>query len=135
MGQVAAPVVWGAVGMAVGALLNAAASDDEGRQYLYHFTDERGYLGITEENTIAVSRTFGVTWFSPTPYQSASKARQELALPRTPVGYFEVPVQDVQPMSPSLRVEPKYDQPGGGVEIIVTHSVSARNARFVRIGP
>jgi hypothetical protein len=58
-------------------------------------------------------------------------AQARLALPRTPEGHFEVPMERVQEPSAPSTVEPYYGQPGGGTEITTEHPIDVTDLPFI----
>jgi hypothetical protein len=72
-------------------------------------------------------------YVTPTRYGSGAQAQAELALGRTPSGYFEIPQSRLPGLQGPHRVEPWADQPGGGVECWVTCSVNAESLKWFPI--
>jgi hypothetical protein len=66
-------------------------------------------------------------------------AQQALSLKNTPTGYFQVPVEDAEPMSRPTVVNAHdfgdFQTSGGGLEIKAPHPVSIENATWHSIGP
>lgn len=79
-----------------------------------------------EDDRIVESVSSGPdTWYSPTKYDNENQAEQELAMPQTPhhrVG----PINDVKMPSFAVgprKVQPNFNQPGGGVEVSVQNAI------------
>jgi RHS repeat-associated protein len=102
-------------------------------QYYNHYTDAAGLAGITADGVIAPSSD-GFVYMTPTPYVSGSQAQEKLALSRTPVGYFRVPIVNVGAAERG-PVPPGNGQPGGGFEIRAPRPVSVQGAQWVPVGP
>ena len=66
----------------------------------------------------------GKVWLAPVLYASASQAMGPLALPDPPPdGYFEIPRDRLQDLYGPYCVDPKFGQPGGGIEYWTTQSI------------
>ena len=103
-----------------------------GDQRYYHYTDERGRVGIQRSETIKPSN--GRVYVSPTRYGSGQQAQRELGLAREPSGFFEVPGNRLPGLQGPGPVKPTTTQPGGGVECFVTCSVDARGLDYTPLG-
>lgn len=68
----------------------------------------------------------GHVYLTPDKYASGREARERLALPVAPTGYFEVPEERLSDPTPPRPVEASGALPGGGIEVTVTHSVDVR---------
>lgn len=100
-----------------------------------HYTNNARRAQIEAVGRIIPSPTTGRIWFTTTMYTSAALARSELALPRTPDGYFEIPHDRIVDTAGPECVPPDFDQPGGGVQYWSTHAINAVGLEWVPIGP
>lgn len=103
-------------------------------QYVYHYTNTDGALGIANSGVINPSGD-GFTYVTNTVYPSGSMAQIELDLRITPVGYFEIPYENVAGRivwGPVTRIN---GFAGLGWQGKVLGPVSIGGGRFVPIGP
>jgi RHS repeat-associated protein len=114
------------------AVLEIGAEEaDLGESIFYHYTDEAGRAGIEAAGEINPGATTGRVFVSSTEYSDAATAQAELALPRSPTGYFEIPESRLPGLTEPSTVDPNVGQPGGGLECWVTCSVDVSGLKFV----
>ena len=119
----------GALGLAT-----SLTGDTLHNQYVYHFTTQAGYDGISATRSILPSGD-NLVYVTPNAYLSGEQAQSDLALRNTPTGYFVIPKESILPANPPTIVAPANGQPGRGLEITVPLPVSAAGAAFIRIEP
>lgn len=96
----------------------------------FHYTDDVGRMGIQGSELLRPGAS-GRTFLSPTRYSGAGHAQAELALPRTPTGYFEIPASRVSNVTAPTRVTPNFGQPGGGLECWTTCPINMSGLKWV----
>ena len=101
---------------------------------LRHYTTEAGRLAIQADGEIRIGLS-GRTFLTSAVYATATEAQADLALPRTPAGYFEVPRSRLGDLRGPTCVQPQYGQPGGGTQYWVTSPISAQGLTWVPINP
>ena len=90
-----------------------------GPKVLHHYTTFDSADKISKGGTIKVGAS-GKIWLTPDVYTSGVEARANLALNKTPDGYFPVPVERLANLSGPTPVEPAGGEPGGGTEYVTT---------------
>jgi hypothetical protein len=98
---------------------------------LRHYTTQEAADAIEKGGTINPGVNSGKIWVTPDGYASGAEAQAQLALNKTPEGYFEFPASRVLEPSPPSIVEPYYDQPGGGTEITTGQPIDVRGIPFI----
>jgi len=90
--------------------------------YRYVGDAEKQYI---DQNKMIRSQS-GKTYFSPDLYETATDARQRLALPALPAWRVGPIPADEMPDFDAVALQaasPKYGQPGGGLECATNHTV------------
>lgn len=95
----------------------ALNGDTYNQEFVYHYTSLSNAKGILESGAIKVpDEEDGQVYFTPDEYSSGAEAQNSLALPRTPDGYFKIPLGRVVGPSDVTEVEPANGMDGGGLE-------------------
>ncbi len=104
--------------MAVGSGVapETAASGDNAASTLRHYTSQPAADSISKGGAIEPGAS-GKIFVTPDLYVNGADAQSRLALPITPDGFFDIPVNRILDPSLPSTVEPVYPQPGGGTEI------------------
>jgi hypothetical protein len=123
-----------AADVATGLRVAPRAVAGSGDGVLRHYTDDVGRVGIESSGAIRPGAD-GRVYVTPTRYSGGAQAQAELALGRTPTGYFEVPRARLPGLQGPRRVDPWAGQPGGGVECWVTCSVEAEGLKWFPFAP
>ncbi|MBO0806842.1 MAG: RHS repeat-associated core domain-containing protein [Actinobacteria bacterium] len=109
----------------------AVPAQDAGANVVRHYTTQEAADAITKSGFIRPGAASGKIWLTPDEYATGPEAQARLALPRTPEGYFKVPMERVpEPSAPSI-VEPYYGQPGGGTEITTEYPIDVSGLPFL----
>jgi hypothetical protein len=95
----------------------------------YHYTTSEGAAGIEASGQIVPGQE-GLSWVSPTRYVDAATAQAELALPRTPSGYYQIPGSRISGLTRPSVVEADPPWPGGGIECTTTNSIDVGGLPF-----
>jgi hypothetical protein len=88
--------------------------------------DGGGYINPSEAS--------GKIWLTTDEYADGASAQSQLALPRAPDGYFEIPASRVSGLSEPSTVEPAYGQPGGGTEMTTESPIDITDINFIEFG-
>lgn len=123
-----------AAGTFFGTVLYPSELGDGSDPLFYHYTDEAGRAGISRTGTILPSDD-GFVYLTPTVYTSGTDAQAELALRRTPTGYFPLPRSTLPGLTPAGTVPPSNGQPGGGEQFVVPGPVPVDPTRWIPIKP
>jgi hypothetical protein len=126
-GEAGAAVAEAGVGKAVQASAGRTAESASGS--VYQYTDDAGRAGIESSGTIRPGAS-DKSWFSPTRYTNQLDAQSELAMPRTPTSVMEAPKGRIPNLSEPTMVEPRFGQPGGGLESFTTDNVDVQGLSF-----
>jgi hypothetical protein len=118
----------------------SVAANTGGTGVLRHYTTDTAASGISETGQIVPGSSSGKIWLTTDEYATGADAQASLALPKTPAGYYEIPVCRVQcPVGPS-PVQPwpappaQPIWPGGGSEITTTFPINVSDLPFNRLG-
>jgi RHS repeat-associated protein len=116
-------------------LPNSTASndttEDSSQAYVFHFTSAEAAAAILASGQIIPGAISGQIWVTPSPYPTATLAESQLALPATPAGFFAIPAQNLQTPVTWSTAQPKYGQPGGGVEGTTPVAIPIQGAVWV----
>ena len=96
-----------------------------------HYTTEAGGKGIAQDGFIKPGK-LQLTWLTPDTHASGLEAQRALALPTTPDGWFDVPWSRITNPSAQSIAEPKFNQPGGGIEFTTDSPISVEGLEFRR---
>jgi hypothetical protein len=107
-----------------------------GEKVLFHYTDDVGRAGIRRDGVIKAWPTpeGPRAYISPTRYSDGLSAQADLAMKRTPTGFFEVPASRIDNLQGPYRVQPRYGQPGNGLECWTACDIDAANLVWHRLG-
>lgn len=114
-----------------GALLPSTTASDDTISYVFHFTSSAAAASILSSGQVIPGSASGVTWVTPTPYPTANLALTQLALPAIPDGFLAIPAQNLQGPVSWSTVQPRYSQPGGGVEGTTPYPIPVTGAVWV----
>lgn len=110
--------------------VTARCAANGGSDVVRHYTTREAAEAITKGGSIEPGAASGKIWLTPDRYASGAEARAKLALNKTPDGYFEIPMCRVRCPSAPGKVEPYYNQPGGGIEITTEFPIDIRGLIF-----
>jgi hypothetical protein len=73
----------------------------------------------------------GKVFVSPTQYSSAAEAQEQLSLPETPDGYYQIPISSIPGLGKFSEVNPDFGFGGGGLEATTGDSIDVGGIPFI----
>lgn len=102
-----------------------------GPRFYRHYTDNAGAEGITKSGSLKPGVQSGKIWLTTDQYSDGVEARSNLALNKTPTGYFEIDADRIDGLDGPSDVKPWNGEPGGGIEYTTPNPIDMTNIPFV----
>jgi RHS repeat-associated protein len=98
---------------------------------VFHYTNNAARDAIIATGAILPGQTSGLAWVTPTAYDTALAAQQDLSLNNPPDGYFIIPSYNLNTPLTWSPVAPMFGQPGGGIEGTTPSPIPVTSAIWV----
>jgi hypothetical protein len=97
---------------------------------VFHYTSLKAAESISDGELIVPGGS-GKVFVSPTQYSSAAEAQEQLSLPETPDGYYQIPISSIPGLGKFSEVNPDFGFGGGGLEATTGDSIDVGGIPFI----